>query len=153
MKYLFFLWQKCGCCGKLMVSIVGTNRLWPPNIRQILGNALQGSSATFQPNCPSQLKVREVWYYLHWLSPEWGPISFSIKNVEWSSCCVNTTCHCLCGDAGSIPGLAQWVKDLVLRYRVQMWLGSSFRGGGVCLSCSYNSTPNPGKFHMPQVWP
>ena len=26
---------------------------------------------------------------------------------------------------GSIPGLAQWVKDLALRWcRVQMWLGS-----------------------------
>ena len=25
---------------------------------------------------------------------------------------------------GSIPSLAQWVKDLVLQYRSQMWLGS-----------------------------
>ena len=46
----------------------------------------------------------------------------------------------LCGIAGSIPGLVQWVKDLVLLLlwqRVQLWL-------------KFDSWP--GNFQVPQVW-
>ena len=47
---------------------------------------------------------------------------------------------CLCGFAGSIPGLVQWIKDLVLPllwHRLQMWLGFS---------------PWPENVRRPQVW-
>ena len=37
---------------------------------------------------------------------------------------LSTQC-CLCEDVGSIPGLAQWIKDgFKLWHRSQMWLGS-----------------------------
>ena len=42
------------------------------------------------------------------------------------------TQYCLCEDAGSIPGLTQWVRDLVLLQAVVQ----------VC-SCSTDSTPGP----------
>ena len=47
---------------------------------------------------------------------------------------------------GSIPGLAQWVKDLVLpqvQCRLQMWLRSSVSVVQAC-SCSSDSTPSLG---------
>ena len=43
--------------------------------------------------------------------------------------------HCLYGGMGSIPGLAQWVKDLAMP---QLQL---------------RFDPQPGNFHMPWVWP
>ena len=48
---------------------------------------------------------------------------------------------CLCGGAGLIPGLVQWVKDpallLLWRHRSQLWL---------------RFDPRPGNFCMPWVW-
>ena len=47
---------------------------------------------------------------------------------------------CICGGMGSIPGLAQWVKDLTLMRlwrRLQLWLGFD---------------PWPGNFHMAWGW-
>ena len=58
-------------------------------------------------------------------------------------------------DVGLIPGLTQWVKDLAcgeLWCRLQMWLGSRVAVAKAC-SYSFNSTPRPGKLHMPHVWP
>ena len=51
-------------------------------------------------------------------------------------------------DVGPIPGLPQWVKDLVLPgtvwYRSQVWLGSYVAMAvAMASSCSSNSTPNP----------
>ena len=49
--------------------------------------------------------------------------------------------RCLFGGTGLIPGLAQWVKVLVLPqlcHRSKLWLGFN---------------PWPGNFHMPQVQP
>jgi len=48
---------------------------------------------------------------------------------------------CLCEDICSIPGLAQWAKDLVL-----LWLWPR-------PSCSSNLVPGMGNFHMLQMWP
>ena len=50
--------------------MVGKNRLEPPKYSP---NALQGSFATFQHNCLSQLEVKKVWDYLYWLFPDQGP--------------------------------------------------------------------------------
>ena len=47
---------------------------------------------------------------------------------------------CLFEDVGSIPGLAQWDKDLALLW---LWCGPQLQ---------LNSTPGPGNFHIPQVW-
>ena len=49
--------------------------------------------------------------------------------------------HCLCGSAGSIPGLAQWVKALVFP---QLWLR---------LQLQLGFDPWPRNFHMPRVRP
>ena len=47
--------------------------------------------------------------------------------------------------AGSIPGLAQWVKDLALLWcRLQIWLGSQVAVAvALASSCSSDSTPSP----------
>ena len=54
-------------------------------------------------------------------------------------------------NAGSIPGLVQWVKDLVFA------ASCSVDGGcGIDLALSLvwlQFNPYPGKFHMLQVWP
>ena len=44
-------------------------------------------------------------------------------------------------DTGSTPGLIQWVKDLAL-----LWLWCR-------LAAAAPIPPEPGNFHMPQVWP
>ena len=49
-------------------------------------------------------------------------------------------------DLGSLPGLAQWVKDLVLLQDVEQVVEAAriwrFCGCGVGLSCSSDSTPS-----------
>jgi len=62
--------------------------------------------------------------------------------AKGSSCWVNDPA-CLCGSSGSIPGLVQWVKDIVLLQlwrRLQLWLGSLVQIPSLA-------------FHIPQVWP
>ena len=55
---------------------------------------------------------------------------------------------------GSIPGLAQWVKDLALRElwcRLQTWLRCGVAVAVLQLQLRFN--PWSGNFHMPQVRP
>ena len=52
-------------------------------------------------------------------------------------------------DAGSTPGLNQWVKDAACH---ELWceLQTQLRSAvAVASSCSSNSIPSPGTFHMP----
>ena len=55
---------------------------------------------------------------------------------------------------GSIPGLAQWVKDLALRElwcRLQTWLRCGVAVAMLQLQLQFN--PWSGNFHTPQVQP
>ena len=58
------------------------------------------------------------------------------------------TWHRFCNDTGSIPGLAQWVKDLALLQAVVSFTDLAQRcrccGCGIGVSCSSNSTPSLG---------
>ena len=63
---------------------------------------------------------------------------------------------CLCEVLSSIPGLSQWVKDLVLPHRSQMLPHRSQMqlGSSVAVAkeqpTSADLTPGLGNFHMPQ---
>ena len=57
-------------------------------------------------------------------------------------------------DAGSIPGLTQWVKDLAISCGVDMRL-RSWAAAAVAMASSYSSnlTCRPGNLHMQRVGP
>ena len=70
---------------------------------------------------------REEFWFLHVWPSSWD-IILSLKDPRRSSRCgkqVKAKC-CLCGGVGSIPSLAQWVRDLVLPqlwHRLQLQVG------------------------------
>ena len=60
------------------------------------------------------------------------------------------TLHCVCEDVGSMPGLVQWVKDLVLPQAAaqvaDMVWSQCCLGCGIGLSCHSDSTPSLGTY-------
>ena len=63
----------------------------------------------------------------------------------------------VCEDLGSIPGLTQWVKDLVL-LQAKVWVADGAQiwrchGCGVDQQQQLRFSPWPGNFHMPRVQP
>ena len=55
-------------------------------------------------------------------------------------------------DVDSIPGLAQWVKDLALPQPVRLGSGIAV-GCGAGLQLQLQFDPLSGNFHIQQVWP
>ena len=67
------------------------------------------------------------------------------------------TQHSVCEDVGLICGLAQWVKGSILPQAV-VWVTDAAQiwhcyGCGIGWSCSSDSIPSCGNFHMPHVQP
>ena len=66
-------------------------------------------------------------FFFFWVSPTITSLLYEVKNYkygEFPPLVAQGVKNPLCEDVGSIPGLAQWIKDLalLLQCRLQIWL-------------------------------